>query len=96
MGRDACTGKIGLDKAGVEVNAKYVYHLNSLFSRLFSQSLPHPITKSLLSWYLLRGRGERRVLVCHGDSQFIDWGHMRCVIQHTGSGRIQIHVSSVR
>ncbi len=31
VGRDACTGKIGLDKAGVEVNAKYVYHLNSLF-----------------------------------------------------------------
>lgn len=24
VGRDACTGKIGLDKAGVEVSAKYV------------------------------------------------------------------------
>lgn len=31
VGRDACTGKIGLDKAGVKVNAKYVFLLNSLF-----------------------------------------------------------------
>lgn len=31
VGRDACTDKIGLDKAGVKVNPKYVYHLIVFF-----------------------------------------------------------------
>lgn len=70
VGRDACTDKIGLDKAGVKVNPKYVYHL-IVFFFFFSLSFLHAAIPSDWAACSFKTRGTvtviQQLLPSHGS-----------------------------
>lgn len=90
VGRDACTGKIGLDKAGVKVNAKYVSFFCMVYSgHLSSQSL------LLVVVVALERAGSEAAPECHGESAELTLGTEKCVQRlsraHMDCVNISIH-----